>query len=168
MILLLVGAAIGFSAGWAIFSSQQTAATQSLTVTSVVTSLRQITVTQSLLATVTQTASITQTTSNIQTSTAVSGWQEVKRFSGSSDMTTQPFQVPSESWRIRWSYSTSQNAVFSFKVYNLGDPVNPVESIDTSGPSGSGTRNITKGPATFYLKILAASIDYVIIIEVPS
>ncbi len=54
------------------------------------------------------------------------------------------------------------------KVYNLGDPVNPVESIDTSGPSGSGTRNIAKGPATFYLKILAASIDYVIIIEVPS
>jgi hypothetical protein len=164
--LLLIGAAIGVGAGWAIFSNPQTT-TQNVTVTSVVTSMQQITVTQSLLVTITQTASVTQTTSNIPTSTIPSGWQEIKRFSGSSDTTTQPFQVPSDSWRIRWSYSTSQNAAFSFKVYNLGDPTNPVETVETSGPSGSGTRNI-KGPATFYLKIVAASIDYVVIIEVPS
>jgi len=101
------------------------------------------------------------------TSPAIGGWREVTRFSGSSYMTTEPFHVPATMWRIKWSYGTSQYAGFGFFVYLLGQEYS-VESVSSSGPSGSSVTYIYKGLGDFYLKILAANIQYTIIVEAPA
>jgi len=109
------------------------------------------------------------TTVAVGMSSPVAGaWREIKRFSGSSTMTTELFYVSSTSWRIRWSYGTSQYAGFDFFVYPAGETQGYVEMVTTSGPSGSGTTYIYKGSGNFYLKILAANVQYTIIIEAPT
>lgn len=57
MVLLVIVAAMGFSAGAVTFYDQRTTTTQRITTTSVVTSLQEITVTKTQLMTVTQTVS---------------------------------------------------------------------------------------------------------------
>jgi len=78
--LLLIGSAIGFGIGAALFSWQQTTTTQRLTVTSIVTSTQQITLTQTSLLTMTQTISsispptVTQTISSTSSTTTLGGF----------------------------------------------------------------------------------------------
>ena len=93
-------------------------------------------------------------------------WREIKRFSGSADMTTELFHVPAKMWRVNWSYGTSEHAYFSFWVCVL--PEYSVESVSSSGPSGSSVTYIYKGPGDFYLKILVANVQYTIVIEAPT
>jgi hypothetical protein len=116
--------------------------------------------------TIYQTITVTQTVT-MATSTATTGWREVKRFAAASDMTTEPFSVPSTMWRIKWSYGNSQFALFDMTVYTVGqamwvESVGPVQT-----PAGSGITYIYKGPGDFYLKISVANAAYIIIVEVP-
>ena len=95
-------------------------------------------------------------------------WREIKRFSGSAYRTTETFHVPTMMWRIQWSYGTSDYAAFWFFVYPAGETALFVEMVSSSARSDSGVTYIYRGFGSFYLKILAANIQYKIIIEVPS
>jgi hypothetical protein len=137
-VLKLVGA---LAAAVALFTmgftlNFMTVGTRSITVTKTETNTSYVTTIQTLPTT------IFITVTQEATTPTAAGWREIKRFSGSSDMTTEPFTVPTATWRIKWSYGTSQYAHFSFFVYPLGETVKYVESILPTGPSGNGTTYI--------------------------
>jgi hypothetical protein len=157
-LLLLTGSLIGVGIGAITFSGSQTTITQRLTVTNVVTSLQQIQVIQTQFVTITQTS--------MTTSAATTGWREIKRFTGSATLTTEPFAVSSNMWRIKWSYGPAQSAFFSFFAYQVGESMY-VDMVSSGTPSGSGTTYIYKGPGDFYLKIISG-VPYTIIVEVPA
>lgn len=181
----LILAAIVFSTGFLVGNVIQgplvlvSKTTEIETLTSVMkqTEIEKATVTTSVVFTITRTEVTTSVyistfirTMVIPTTPTYPGgvWREIIRFSGSADMTTQPVYVPSTMWRIRWSYGTSQYAAFAFYVYPLGETAIYVESVSSSTPSGTGTTYVYKGPGNFYLKILAANIQYTIIVEAPT
>lgn len=160
MVLLLVFFMVGFGVGAVSFSGLQTTVTKSLIVTSLLTSLQRVTETR------TQFTTITQTVMNTSVVTSATGWREIKRFTGSAEMTTEPFNVPVTTWRIRWSYNSSQPAVFSFFVYQVGQ-IGYIESVSSYTAGGSSVTYIYKGSSDFYLKI-TTGVPYTIIVEVPS
>ncbi len=163
VILLLVGLLIGFAVGAATFSAQSTI-TQRMTVTTTFTSLQQTTESKTIFMTVTQTAWSTPAS----ISTTSEGWREIKRFSNSTGMTTEPFSISSDRWRIRWSYGTSESASFRFFVYPAGERITYIETVSSTTPSGSSITYISKGQGDFYLRIISTGVDYSIIIEVPT
>jgi hypothetical protein len=90
---------------------------------------------------------------------------------GSSDKTTDYFNVPGSEWRITWDYTphfdSPEYAVFGFFVYPKGTTTQYVDNIYKSGAAETvGTTYIHKGPGNYYLKIIVANIeDYRITVE---
>ena len=167
-ILLVIGALLGVGIGAIVFSGSQTTITQRVTVTNMITSLQQIIVTQTQFTTIVNTQYVTATQTAPQTSAATiaTGWREIKRFTGNADTTTEPFNVPSTTWRIRWSYSSPQATSFSFFVYKV-DQTAYVEAVSSYATGASSATYINKGQANFYLSITTLA-NYEIIIETPS
>lgn len=170
MALLIIGFLVGFGVGAVTFSvlagsGSQTTTTQRATLTSSMTSPQQTPVTQTPLVTVTQTTPQTATTTSMTTPMATAGWREIKRFTGSADMTTDPFNIPATMWRIRWSYSSPQTTSFSFFVYEVGQSAY-VSAVSSYTLGASSVTNISKGQSNFYLSITTRA-NYEIIIEVP-
>jgi hypothetical protein len=168
--LLIIGFLVGFGVGAVTFnvlagSGSQTTTTQRATLTSSMTSPQQTPVTQTPLVTVTQTTPQTATTASMTTPVATAGWREIKRFTGSADMTTEPFNIPATMWRIRWSYSSPQTTSFSFFVYEVGQSAY-VSAVSSYTLGASSVTNISKGQSNFYLSITTRA-NYEIIIEVP-
>jgi hypothetical protein len=177
--LLIIGFLVGFGVGAVTFnvlagSGSQTTTTQRSTLTGLTTSPQQTPVTQTPFVTVTQTTPQTAVTTSMTTPVATTsmttpvataGWREIKRFTGSADMTTEPFNIPATMWRIRWSYSSPQTTSFSFFVYEVGQSAY-VSAVSSYTLGASSVTNISKGQSNFYLSITTRA-NYEIIIEVP-
>lgn len=86
-------------------------------------------------------------------------WNTIITFTGSTYKTTELFHIPSETWRINWTYTTGSSAVFSFFVYPEGETMSFVESLSAMGSSKSDVTYIYEGQDNFYVKLLAANID---------
>lgn len=91
-------------------------------------------------------------------SAAEEEWKEIKTFSGSSDKTTEPFEVSSNRWRINWEADAGEMGIFGFFVYPEGETVSYVESVSHDG-GGSDTTYIYEGSGSYYLKVLAANLS---------
>jgi hypothetical protein len=168
VVLLIIGFLAGSGVGVAMFSAlagsgSQTTVTQRVIVTSMMTPPP---VTQTQFFTVTQTIPQTTITTSMTTSLATAGWREIKRFTGSADMTTEPFDIQATAWRVRWSYSSPQATSFSFVVYQVGQSAY-VQAVSSYATGASSVTNINKGQASFYLSIITRG-NYEIIVEVPS
>ena len=184
--LLIIGFLVGFGVGAVVFnvlagSGSQPTTTQRATLTSLMTTSQQPPVTQTPFVTVTQTSTQTTvttspqtaitispqmtTTTSVTTPMATAGWREIKRFTGSADMTTDPFNIPAAMWRIRWSYTSPQATSFSFFVYEVGQSAY-VNAVSSYTLGASSVTNIGKGQSNFYLSITTRA-NYEIIIEVP-
>jgi hypothetical protein len=159
-VLLLVGLLVGFGVGAVLFSGSLGMATQNVTVTSVVTSMQRVTETR------TQVTTVGQTVTNTIAITGTGSWREIARFTGTVDKTTDPFNVPGATWRIRWSYTSSQPALFTFFVYRVGQS-QYVESASGYTTGGSSILYIFEGQTNFFLQIVTNQ-NYEIIVEVPA
>jgi hypothetical protein len=102
---------------------------------------------------------------------SAANWQTVTTITGSSDQTTDYFNVPKNEWRLTWSYtpdpSYPQYAVFGFYVYPKGEDAIYVDSVSANGNSQtSGTSYVHEGSKDYYIKILTANTpNYTIKIE---
>jgi hypothetical protein len=98
-------------------------------------------------------------------------WQTVTTITGSSYQTTDYFNVPTNEWRVTWSYTPDpqypRDAGFYFFIYPKGETAVYVDSVSAIGNSQtSGTSYVHEGSNNYYLKILAANIpNYTITIE---
>ncbi|TET20934.1 hypothetical protein E3J74_01335 [Candidatus Bathyarchaeota archaeon] len=86
-------------------------------------------------------------------------WNTIITFTGSAYKTTELFHIPSETWRINWTYTGGSLAIFGFFVYPEGETVLPVETLSATGSSKSDATYIYEGQDNFYVKLLAANID---------
>jgi hypothetical protein len=86
-------------------------------------------------------------------------WNTIKTFIGSASKTTELFYIPSETWRINWTYTGGSLAIFGFFVYPEGETILYVESLSTMGASQSDVTYIYEGPESFYVKLVVANID---------
>lgn len=86
-------------------------------------------------------------------------WNTIITFTGSTDKTTELFHIPSETWRINWTYTGGSYAVFSFFVYPEGETTSYVEFLSAMGSSKSDVTYIYEGQDNFYVKLIAANID---------
>jgi len=86
-------------------------------------------------------------------------WNVIATFTGSTDKTTELFHIPSGTWRINWTYTGGELAVFGFFVYPEGETTLYVESLATMGSSQSDTTYIYDGPGNFYIQLSAANIE---------
>jgi len=86
-------------------------------------------------------------------------WNTIIILTGSTDKTTELFHIPSETWRINWTYTGGSLAVFAFFVYPEGETLFYVESLSTMGSSLSDVTYIYEGQDNFYVKLIAANID---------
>lgn len=86
-------------------------------------------------------------------------WNTIMTFTGSAYKTTELFHIPSETWRINWTYTGGSLAVFGFYVYPEGETVSYVESLSAMGSSKSDVTYIYEGQDNFYIELLAANID---------
>jgi hypothetical protein len=99
-------------------------------------------------------------------------YQTIKTITGSSDQTTDYFNVPTGEWRISWSYTPDPSypslAVFSIFAYPQGE-----SNIYSASVMEIGDKNTTgltyvheQQGGDYYLKIVAANVaTYTIIIE---
>ncbi len=98
-------------------------------------------------------------------------WQTVTTITGSSDQTTDYFNVPTNEWSVTWSYTPDpqypQYAGFYFYIYPKGETAVYVDSVSATGDrQTSGTSYVHEGSKDYYLKILDANIpNYTIQIE---
>lgn len=86
-------------------------------------------------------------------------WNTIITFTGSASRTTELFVIPSENWRINWTYTGGSLAVFGFFVYPEGETTLYVESLSTMGSSQSDVTYIYEGTDSFYVKLIVANID---------
>jgi hypothetical protein len=119
------------------------AAAQTVTVTDTATNTVQVTVTKTI--TVTATATLTPTSTPAT-------------FTGAGDITTEPFQINSQDWKVSWTYTTSasQYASFSIFVYQIGNSV-PIAMLDNESSSGSSFSY--SGPGQYYFETNTANLD---------
>jgi hypothetical protein len=90
-------------------------------------------------------------------------WQTVTTITGSSDQTTDYFNVPTNEWRLTWSYTPDpqypQYAVFSFFVYPKGEDAIYVDNVSVDGDrETSGTMYVHEGSKDFYIKTITANL----------
>ena len=96
------------------------------------------------------------------------GWNEIKRFSGSSTRTTEPFYINSNLWRITYNFSlgdgVSDRGVLNIMAVNVTNsmPVAVTVSQETNKIESS---YVYYGNSDFYLSISTANAVYEIIIE---
>jgi len=86
-------------------------------------------------------------------------WNTIITFTGSAYKTTELFHIPSETWRINWTYTGGSLALLSFYVYPEGETVFYVEALSMMGLSKSDVTYIYEGQDNFYVKLIAANID---------
>ncbi len=153
------------------------------TVTTTVTTVSPTTLTKTLIATntltTTETFTKTKTLTNTVTTTVTATetfipylekgrWNTIAVFKGSTDKTTELFYIPSDVWRINWSYTGEEYHSFGFYVYPKGEEFY-IESLilfeDEAG-SKSDTTYIYEGPGYYYIKALCTNIrEWTIIVE---
>jgi len=96
-----------------------------------------------------------------------SEWNKIIEFKGGNfDMTTELFNIPSDTWRIKWNYTGDDQAAFFVWICEKGKEFF-VDDFIVKGPSQSGIYYLYFGPGTYYLKIGPVSIsEWTIVIEV--
>jgi len=91
-------------------------------------------------------------------------WNTIATFTGSTSKTTELFSIPSDTWRIKWTYTGGSGTVFGFYAYPQGHSIFYEESLFTIGPSQSDTTYVYDGPDNYYLKVTTDA-EWTIIIE---
>ncbi len=91
-------------------------------------------------------------------------WKTVTTITGASTQTTDYFNVPTNEWRITWSYTPSaaggDYAVLGLVTYPKGETVNYVDFLMKNGRAEtSGTTYIHQGIKDYYMKITSGNID---------
>jgi uncharacterized protein YxeA len=95
-------------------------------------------------------------------------YNNITTITGSSDQTSNYFNIPSSEMRYEWSYTSSAPtyAGLYIDVYQQGNDL-PVDIMAASTNQTSGTQYIHNlQPGSYYIKVSAANIDsYTITIE---
>ncbi len=88
-------------------------------------------------------------------------WHEIKTFSGSSDKTTDTFNIQGDKFKLTYTIDASNDySIFSFFVYPEGETVMYSESIMSDmGVSGTDSTISYVGKGIYYLKVIAANLD---------
>lgn len=97
-------------------------------------------------------------------------WQTVTTITGASDQTTDYISIPTNEWRLTWSYTPSSTggdyAAFSAFIYPKGETAFYTDFVVKTGrDQTSGTIYVHEGIKDYYLEIGAANIQYSIKIE---
>jgi len=80
-------------------------------------------------------------------------WNTIVTFTGSTEKTTELFHIPSDTWRINWTYTGWGSTLFGFTVYPEAKTIMCIETLMTMGPSQSDTTYIYEGPGNYYIKL---------------
>lgn len=92
-------------------------------------------------------------------------WKEIITFEGTEGRTTEVFSIPSNTWRIKWSYKGNEFAVFGFFIYPEGETKVFVDMIMATKPSAEDITYVYR-KGNFYLKIDCANLEgWKIVIE---
>jgi Flp pilus assembly pilin Flp len=97
---------------------------------------------------------------------SAANWQTVTTFTGESSQTTDYFTVPTQEWRISWSYiNTSQyGGAFGFYVYRKGGEL--CDAVSCS--EASGTTYMHEKAGEYYLETGSVFTKYTLTIEYDS
>jgi len=81
-------------------------------------------------------------------------WEPVK-FSGSTDFTSEPFEIKTKEWQINWEYQGEEKKPLNFilYVYPEGDKFNWVEMVKGPTFNASGNTYLYKGEGRYYIKV---------------
>jgi len=95
------------------------------------------------------------------------GWRPVESWSGSGSTQTEPFDIGSSQWRIKWqtrSLSSSAEGTFRVVVHSAVSGREMMNAIEHRG-AGSGTAYVTEDPHLFHLVIESKDVDWSISVE---
>lgn len=97
---------------------------------------------------------------------SAANWQTITTFTGESSKTTDYFTVPTQEWRISWSYiNTSQyGGAFGFYVYKKGGELCDAVSCSET----SGTTYMHEKVGEYYLETSSIFTKYTLTIEYDS
>ena len=93
--------------------------------------------------------------------------QDVILFTGTTSLTTQPFEISTSSWELKWSleWYTLDQKKMTVLVFPRGERENSVATIEsTERPEDSlefsveGSAHLEVGPGEFFLSILAPDV----------
>ncbi len=91
---------------------------------------------------------------------------EVESFQGTGIQETPPFQVQSNTWRISYNWSaTNEEFGGIFQIYANNAETNDLVSIVSAEEPGSGESFVNEGAGRYYLKINTASAEWTVKVE---
>lgn len=104
------------------------------------------------------------------TPTVAPSWQQVATFEGNDIMTTAPFEIRGDAWRVRWTATPRWEGDLPFDIYGFREGQQPGQDIPivfviSSGRGGSDVSYAYTGPGTYYLVVNSAGFDWTIIVE---
>jgi outer membrane murein-binding lipoprotein Lpp len=86
-------------------------------------------------------------------------WKIIATFTGSSDLTTDYFYVPTNELRINWTWTSGKPewAVFGFMLYKEGEEFSTASQLFAGDHGSTYVHNVEAG--RYYLKISVGNID---------
>jgi hypothetical protein len=114
------------------------------------------------------------TEDNTTPSNVIQTYEPVTTITGSSDQTTNYFNIATNEWKLTWSYTPkttgAEFALFSVFIYPKGENTFYVDAVTKMG--GTDTNGMTyvhEGSKNYYFKIIASNLqDYTITVEAQS
>jgi hypothetical protein len=87
-------------------------------------------------------------------------WVTIRIFTGSGDLDTEDFNVPTGYWRIVYTTQALDErfAVFSAYIYPSGEITRYITHVDFD-KSGTDTGYVRAGPGSFWIRVLAANLS---------
>jgi len=85
---------------------------------------------------------------------------EPVKFAGSTDFTSEPFDINTNEWQINWEMKVieGKRPNFVLFVYPEGDKVNWIDMLTTPKFNASGNTYVYKGKGRYYIKVKAQNI----------
>ena len=85
---------------------------------------------------------------------------EPVKFTGSTDFTSEPFDINTKEWQINWEYKAEEKKPLNFVlyVYPEGDKVNWLEMVKGPTFNANGNTYLYKGEGRYYIKVMAKNL----------
>jgi hypothetical protein len=85
---------------------------------------------------------------------------EPVKFTGSTDFTSEPFDISTKEWQINWEYKAAEkkSPTFVLYVYPDGDKVNWIEMVKGPAFDASDSTYLYKGKGRYYIKVRAKNL----------
>lgn len=97
-------------------------------------------------------------------------WREVARFSGDVDKETEPFQVSSPRWRLRWTCKEMPGKSGVLQLYLHKTGLRLTEGVvgkrtSVAGGDDEYTYEVRLGPGTYSLEIHSLAVEWTVVVE---